>query len=610
MQHSTLTLIILSLSIALFIYGKPRSDMVALCSLLALVLTGILTPVESLQGFSNPITIMMVGLFVVGAGILRTGLAKKIGSRIILMAGNSETKIFFLIMIFTSCVGAFVSNTGTVAMMMPIAISVATSAGINPKRYLMPLAFSSSMGLFTLISTSPNLVINEFITKNGYKPLAFFSFAPIGAICVLVGIITLFFLSRLLTKETDSNDAGKHSRTLLELAEIYSLRNRSYILTPAPDSPALGMTLAQLQIATTYQVNVNKISRKTGTRLSTRRYEILAGPNTVIMPDDILYCQGSDENIAKFAEDTHMNIVKKRTKEAFARFDDFGIAEIYILPESQLVKRTIAEVRFRERYNVTVLGIRRNGKYIDDNTTTTVLQQGDALLVQGKWGNLAELDNEQADLVVVGQPLKDAATATLDSKANIAALIMLAMITSMATGLLQPVTAVLCAAVMMVFTGCLRNTEEAYSSISWQSVLLIAGMMPMATAFDKTGLTASLAGGLVQHLGDMGPYALMAGVYFLTSLLTMFISNTATAILFAPIAMQVAQSAHLSPYPFMFAVAVGATMCFASPFSTPPNAIVMTAGRYNFMDYIRVGLPLQLLMAAVMIVMLPVLFPF
>ncbi|WP_291130605.1 SLC13 family permease, partial [Dysgonomonas sp. UBA7698] len=216
----------------------------------------------------------------------------------------------------------------------------------------------------------------------------------------------------------------------------------------------------------------------------------------------------------------------------------------------------------------------------------------------------------QDDLVLVGQPLKEAAKVTLDQNAPIAAGIMILMVLAMVLEILPSVIAIMLAAVLMVVTGCLRNMEEAYNSINWESVVLIGAMLPMATAFQNTGVDTLISGSLVNHLGDMGPYALLAGIYFCTSLLTMFISNTATAVLFTPIALKAAEGMGISPYPFLFAVAVAASMCFASPFSTPPNALVMTAGRYTFMDYMKVGLPLQVIMGIIMILALPLLFPF
>ena len=239
------------------------------------------------------------------------------------------------------------------------------------------------------------------------------------------------------------------------------------------------------------------------------------------------------------------------------------------------------------------------------------LQAGDVLLVQGTWDNIARLGNDEDRWVVLGQPLDEAAKVTLDYKAPLAACIMCLMVASMVFDFIPiaPVTAVITAAVLMVLTGCFKNVEAAYKTINWESVVLIAAMLPMSVALEKTGASAMLSHMLVASLGNIGPLSLLAGVYFTTSLLTLFISNTATAVLMAPIALSSAVELGVSPYPSLFAVTVAASMCFASPFSTPPNALVMQAGQYRFIDYIRVGLPLQVIMGLVMIGVLPLLFP-
>ena len=282
------------------------------------------------------------------------------------------------------------------------------------------------------------------------------------------------------------------------------------------------------------------------------------------------------------------------------------------MPTSGLINRTIGESGFRDKYHVNILGIRRKREYILNNLKDEKMHSGDVLLVQGSWNAIGHLSQENSDWVVLGQPLNEAAKVTLDYKAPLAGVIMLLMIMAMVFDFIPiaPVTAVMIAAVLMVLTGCLRNVEAAYKTINWESIVLIAAMLPMSVALEKTGASELLSRQLAQGLGSYGPVVLLAGVYFTTSLMTMFISNTATAVLLAPVALHAAVEIGASPYPFLFAVAVGASMCFASPFSTPPNALVMQAGQYAFKDSIKVGLPLQVIMGIIMILILPLLFPF
>ncbi len=605
------TILILVVASVFFMRGKVRSDLVALCALLALMLTDILTPSEALSGFSNSVVIMMVGLFVVGAGIFKTGLAKMISSRILKLAGNSEAKLFILVMLVTGFISAFVSNTGTVAVMIPIVVSMATSASISPKKFLMPLAFASSMGMFTLISTPPNMVISEALENSGYGALSFFSFAPVGLVSLTVGVLVLPLLSKffLSSGEKEGSGSRKKGKTLNELVEEYKL-NRLSRIQVSENSPLVGKLLKDLQLRSVYGINVVKIDKPVNNSRFKKFITVeTVGPDTLIEKDDIIYCYGTSEHIQAFVSDNRSELLEEET-DIFSDFQEIGIAEAYILPSSKLVNRTVTEARFREEYNVNILGIQRNGEYTMHNIKDQYLHSGDAVLVQGTWQDIASLDNAQSDLIVVGQPLEEASKVTLDQKAPVAAAIMILMVITMAFNILPAVTAVMVAGILMLITGCLRNMEEAYKSINWESVVLIAAMMPMSLAFEKTGAAALISDTLVGQLGDFGPYALLAGIYFTTSLLTMFISNTATAVLFTPIAMQAAIGMNVSPYPFLFAVAVAASMCFASPFSTPPNALVMSAGRYTFIDYIKVGLPLQLIMGFVMIVVLPLIFPF
>lgn len=611
---------ILAISAVSFAIGKLRSDIVALCALVLLLLFHILTPDEALSGFSNSIVIMMIGLFVVGGAIFQTGLAKMISSHLLKLAGTSENRLLLLVIIVTAAIGAFVSNTGTVALMLPIVVSLAANAKISSSRLLMPLAFASSMGgMMTLIGTPPNLVIEETLVSAGYEPLSFFSFLPVGLVCLATGILVLTPLSKIFLSGKDKKKSEKGGKTLQQLANEYGISNNLFRLLAGDKAKITGKTIINLDIRNKYGLNILEIRRGDASRHKFLRTitQKLADPETVIQPGDILYISGSFSQIEKFAADYALDLLDGHTTEetksgSTLDFYDIGIAEIVFMPTSRLLNRSIMEIGFRDKFNVNVLGIRRKQEYILQDIGKAQVHSGDVLLVQGAWKDIARLNREDADWVVLGQPLEEASKVTLDYKAPVAAAIMLLMIAMMVFDFIPvaPVTAVMIAALLMVLTGCFRNVEAAYKTINWESVVLIAAMLPMSLALEKTGASAYISDSLVSGLGDYGPFALMAGIYFTTSLLTMFISNTATAVLLAPIALQSAIQMGISPIPFLFAVAVGASMCFASPFSTPPNALVMPAGQYKFMDYVKVGLPLQIIMGIVMVFVLPLLFPF
>lgn len=615
------TLIILIVAAILFAIGKTRSDIIALCALICLLLTNNLTVEEALSGFSNSVVIMMAGLFIVGGAVLQTGLAKMISGKIMKLAGQNELRLFLLVMLVTAFIGAFVSNTGTVALMLPIVVSLAASANISSSRILMPLAFASSMGgMLTLIGTPPNLVIQQSLTETGLEPLSFFSFFPVGIVSLAVGIAVLLPLSKWFLSKNDDDKGRKRKRgkSLEQLVEEYRLTDNLSVLRVRSMSKAKGMTIGQLNISSAYGLSVIEVRHETVRQrgLIKNVEQKLAGPDTLLEEDDIIFVSGTKERARDFAKDYALKLMPSKVSSkgdgTSLSFYDIGIAEILLMPNSKLINRLLRESGFRDKFSLNVIAIRRRGEYIMDDLANQTLTSGDVLLVQGTWRNIGRLSNDEDQWVVLGQPLEEAAKVTLDYKAPIAAFVMLLMVVMMVFDAIPvaPVTAVLIAAVLMILTGCFRNVEAAYKTINWESIVLIAAMMPMSVALNKTGASAMISGSLVASLGDYGPYALLAGIYFTTSLLTMFISNTATAVLMAPIAMSAAVSIGVSPYSMLFAVAVGASMCFASPFSTPPNALVMQAGRYTFMDYVKVGLPLQIIMGIVMVFVLPLIFPF
>jgi len=614
------TLIVLSIAIALFIHGRLRSDLVAMMMLVSLVLFGVLTPSEALTGFSSPIVIMMIGLFMVGGGIFRTGLADVISRKILSLAGTNENKLFILIMLLAGIIGGFVSNTGTVAMLMPIVISLALAAKLSPSRFLMPLAFASTLGaMLTLIGTPANLIISETLVDAGFEGLRFFSFLPVGLITMTVGIAVLLPLSRMFLNKHDHEGDVEKTTSLKDLANKYQLHQNLVRVRAVRGSALIGKMLRDLDLPKKYGLSVLELRRRAaGSNPILKMVEQRqVGPDTIIIENDVLYLSGDPEQARLLATETKSSIMDLQEKDevmpAFGgkmRFDEIGIVEIVVLFDSQLIGQAVKDCGFREKRKVNILGIHRQQDCILQSVGEQKIQAGDVLLAQGKWSDIASMKSESSKWVVVGEPQVEASKVTFDEKAPIAAAIMVGMIVLFILNIIPMFVTVLLAAAGMILTKCFRNVEEAYKTINWEVVVLIGAMLPMSIAFEKTGITTVIAESLVGNLGHLGPLALLAGIYLATSVLTMFISNTATAVLFAPIAMRSALEMGVSPYPFLFAVCVAASMCFASPFSTPPNAMVMSAGRYSFMDYVKVGLPMQLIFAVVMILVLPLLWSF
>ncbi len=626
----TLTLIVLSVTAALFVWGRWRADFVAICALLVLVVADILTPEEALAGFANPVVAMMVGLFVVGGGLFSTGLAKMVGSRILGMAGTNESRLFVWLMAATALVGAFVSNTGTVALLLPIVVSMTKAAGLPASRYLMPMAFAGSMGgMLTLIGTPPNLIVRDVLAGEGYAPLTFFSFTPVGLVCIAVGVAVLLPLSkRFLGHSRVQPEKWQGGKSPEELAEEYGVAAEMVRLSVPAGSAIIGRNVQDLRVQERYGLNLTEVRRlrKETTPLLRQVTQYAAG-EACFAAGDVVYATGPEQGVRLFATDWGLEVRGGRVKRRNLKFYDVGMAEALLLPGSRLTGKTLAEVGFRTQYGLNVLGIRRGSRYLRSGLKDCRLQAADIILVQGPWSNIARLPEAETrfapgaagtgvptakDFVVLGEPLAQAARVTLDYKAPLATLIMLLMVVTMAVDSIPvaPVTAVMLAAVAMVATGCVRGVEAAYKTINWESIILFGAMLPMSTALSKTGASAMVAHSLADACGGSSPYVLLAAVYAVTSLLTFFISNTVTAVLMAPIALTAATTSGISAVPLLMAVTVAASMCFASPFSTPPNALVMSAGSYRTIDYIKVGLPLQVVMAVAMIAVLPWLFPF
>ncbi len=617
----TITLVIFFITAALFLWGKLRSDIVALLALLALTVSGILTPEESLAGFSNPIVLMLAGLFIISGAISQTGLAKTLSTKLLQTAGDNELKLFILTMIVAALLGSFMSNAGTATLLLPIVFGMTREAKLSARRFLMPMAFAASMGgMMTLIGTPPVLIVNNTLLQSGYPGLGFFTVFPIGLILLIVGLFFLWNSSKILKLNEKKQSSGfGEAKSPSELIQEYQLAGNLFRVKMQPDSPIIGQKLRDLNITKNYNISIveiRRVSQGTGIFLKSVQHQI-ADAETILQGDDIVYITGYFENIERFARDNNLIMMEKseteisnKTAAKEMKFDDIGVAEAVVLSSSKLINKPVKESGFRNKYGVNILGIKRKNDYIINKVQFEKIQAGDSILIQGTWPHIDLLDNEESDLVVIGKPSEEASKVTLEHKAGTAAIILVAMVITILFKLLPPVVAILSAALLMILTGCFRNIETAYNTIRWQTIIFFAAMIPMATAMDKTGTFKLASSMVVESVGAYGPHALLAAFYFGALLLTTFVSNATSVILFAPIAIQTAQDIGVSPYPFLFAVATASVMCLASPYSSPPNSIVMSPGGYSFSDYIKVGLPLQFIYMLIMVFALPLIYPF
>lgn len=599
-----ITLSILLGSMILFITNRLRTDLVAILSLIALVLTGIINVEEAFKGFSNPTVIMVGGLFIVGAGIYRTGLAQMAGTLLIRWSKDRDQRLFLLLLIIVAITGMFLSNTGTVALMIPIVTSIALRMNRSPSNYLLPLSFIASMsGLLTLIASPTNLIVSELLVDAGYDGLGFFEITPIGIVAVIVVILYLFLVRNFLLPETKHRDVNGATETLSlrRLESDYQLTKKLYRIEVPAQSKLNNQRLFDLGIPSAYQLVFLQISR--------RSTEEMAGPYSTIVAGDVLYVQGSKEKVNQFIKDYSLIIQSEQHKIEQLISKKMGIAEVLLTPHSNLINETIQSYNFREKYNLNILGLTQNRKPITERKSDRKLRFGDTFLVQGTWNDIELLAKETSDVVVIGRPEEHASMASASGKAKIAASIMFLMVIVMILELFPVAITVLLAAVLMVMTGCVRNMDDAYSQMNWETIVLIAAMLPMATALEKTGGMALISEGIVESLGEYGPLVVLGAIYIVTMLFGQFISNTATSVLCGPIALSTAAVLDANPYTFLITVAVAASMSFLTPVASPTNALVMTAGGYKFFDFVKIGLPLQVIMFVVMMFTIPYFFP-
>lgn len=599
----------------MFVTNRLRADLVAVIALLAFVVLDILTPQEALAGFSNSVVIMIAALFIIGAGILRTGLAGMAGNLLLKWSGDNELRLFVLLLIIVAVVGAFMSNTGTVALMMPIIVSIAMSIQVSPSKFLLPLSYIASMsGLMTLIASPPNLIVSQTLVDNGFDKLGFFTITPIGIIAAVTAISYLTLVrNKLLPNEKSRTNSGSGKQiSALQMMKEYDLEDKLFRVSIPENSPIVGKSLAELKLPSKYYITIMKIERKVMERMNPIPvlHQELAGPQSVMQAGDILYVQGMAPYVENFVLDFELQLemlINEDVEELISK--QIGVAEVLLTPSSRLINATIAKIGFREKYNVNILGINRKGHYISNNMADQRLRFGDSILVQGSWDEIELLSKDHSDVVVIGQPKEQAGLAAANGKAWIAGLIMLLTVGLMVFDVFDAVIAVLIGAVLMIVTGCLRNMDDAYGKMNFESIVLVAAMLPMATALEKTGGMELISNTLIDMLGSYGAYGVLIGVYLLTVVFGQFVSNTATAVLFAPIAMNAALLMDANPMTFMMAVAAAAGMAFATPIASPTNSLVLTAGGYKFMDFVRVGVPLQIIMFVVMMLVIPLLFP-
>ncbi len=590
-------------AIALFLSDRVRMDLVALLLVVCLSLSGIITPAEAVSGFGEPVVVMIAALFVVGEGLLRTGIASATGSWLLRVGGGSETRLLLFLLPVVALLSAFMSSTGAVALLLPVVMSLSLRSGLAPSRLLMPLAFAALIGgMLTLIGTPPNIIVSGQMRSSGLEPFGFFDFTPVGLAVLIVGMAYLILVARRLLPSHPL--AADERQGIRALYERYDLSRQLHRLEVLPGSPLAQKTPAEALLRTEYEVTLIAISRSGGWLPSL--IPVLA--NTRMQYGDQLLVYADSDRLERICREQALSALDCPASAVSRLEQSTGLAEVLLPPDSKFCGQTLKQLRLRERLGLSVIGMRRNRECCPLAFASTELAAGDTLLLAGSWERIRSL-SQSRELVVLNLPPELEEVPTHGSKAPLALGILGAMLVCMTSGWLDNLSTILLAALAMILSGCV-SLKEAYRSFNATSLILIAGMLPMALAMERSGALEYLVRHLVELIGDSGPLMLCASLFLLTSVLSQFISNTATTVLVAPVALSTAQLLGVNPEPVMISVAIAASTAFATPIASPVNTLVVTAGGYRFADFARVGIPLQLIALVLTLLLTPLLFPF
>jgi len=602
-------LTLLLIAIVLFATNKLRMDVVALLIIIAFVLSGTLSLSEATAGFSDPNVILIAALFVIGDGLVRTGVAYQVGDWLVKVAGDSEAKMLVLLMITVAALGAVMSSTGVVAIFIPVVLSVAARMKISPARLLMPLSFAGLIsGMMTLVATPPNMIVSSELVREGFHGLSFFSVTPVGIIVLLMGVGYMLVARNWLASGKDDNDKDSWKRrTFRDLIRDYKLTGRARRLALRSGSPLIGHTLDELHLRSRYGANVVGIERWR----KFRRVMVSAIGNTELKDRDVLLIDMSDSEVdlREFCAEQMLEPMVLRGEYFSEQARDVGMAEVTIVPDSDLIGKTLREMTFRTRYGLNVVGIRRDGVPMEGKLVNEPLQLGDILLVIGNWKQIRQLQLQPRDFIVLHLPAEVDDVAPAISQAPHALFCLALMIAMMLTDEVPNAIAALIACMLMGKFRCI-DMESAYKSIHWPSLILIVGMLPFALALQKTGGITLAVDVLMDLVGGMGPRIVLLSLFVFCAVTGLFISNTATAVLMAPIAIATAHAMHLSAYPFAMIVAISASAAFMTPVSSPVNTLVMGPGNYSFGDFVKIGVPFTILVMIASVIVVPWLFPF
>ena len=605
MSQLVVVLILLAAAIVMFAINRPRLDAVALIMLTALPFTGVLTMSEALAGFSDSNIVLIAALFVIGEGLVRTGVAQRLGDWLIVKAGRSEVRLIVLLMIVVCGLGATMSSTAVTAIFIPVALRVAQTAGLGPSWLMMPLSMAALIsGMTTLVATAPNLVVNGELERHGLAGFRFFSFTPFGLPVLVLGIVYMCFARRWLSAKHEARTSNRPS--LADWISEYKLADREYRLRVTEGSPLAGKTLSELNLRGGSGASIVAIER------NARLGRVMLRPTAKLSSWRTIYCSsicsrrrptsgrcGRSSHWRKFRSAALISATARK-RSAWRRLS---------CPRRPISSaKTVVGAEFRSRFGLTVVGLRRGTSAHEDKLLHEALRVGDTLLLIGPWRDIEKLRTQSRDVVIIELPADLDEVLPAPGKA-LQALICLALVVGlMVSGVIPNVQAAFIGCLLMGALGCVDLTS-AYRAIDWKTIVLIVGMLPFSTALQRTGGVDLAADALRTVTGSAGAHVVLGTLFAITALLGMFISNTATAVLMAPIAVALAKETHASPYPFAMIVALAASTAFMTPVSSPVNTLVVAPGNYRFGDFVRVGVPFSIIVMVVCVILVPWLLP-
>ncbi len=587
-----------------FVIDVVRPDFVALVALCLLILSGTLTADEALLSFGNPTVILVAALFVIGKGLTQTGITQMIGNGISLRIKSGQDNLLTAtIMGVVGNVGAFMSSTGIVALFVPVVKRIATVNQFSIKKLLLPLAYAGLIsGMMTLISTAPNLIVSEELSNQGYEPFKMLDFTPIGMAMLLVAIV--YFILRNKFISTTEDTVGYGQERMKSLLDKYNIQGEIYRLKIGSGSPLANKKVMETDMRHKYNLNILGIEADETFASSMT----IVRKDTVIRRGQVLYVHGEHSDMVKVCDDKELKQLEYQGVHSSLLKQQIGLAELVIPFNSNYIDETVEKIGIDRLPKFNILGSKRLKSYSLDKLKQHSIKTGESLLVMGSREDISNLNNNTNDYIVFNIPF-DQEQVVDSTKAITSIIITLLMIVMLVINILPPVVTILVAAILMIGTRCL-TMEEAYSSVSWSTVILIAAMLPFASALEKTGGITLIVENVMSVFGGNSPYFLITGLFIITVVFGSFLSNTATAVIFAPIGIKIAEASSISPYPIAMTIAIAASSAFLTPVASPVNMLVVSPGGYRFMDFMKVGFPMFLLALMVSLLLIPILFPF